>query len=345
LRTDETNQRPPSLQTGGLGLELLSDTLDNSEDLELKRRSSPAASSSQKPASHQKAKSKRVIPYRSDGRDAELFDIAFETRDLLAMVELLPSQQQIGIDSDDNGQRMHPWAEDPKTVGALAASQLAIIASSADRAKEDGESAAHYYNVKDEIRDAGAISPLVTFLQSKEPDRAQASIVALSFLTADCEMNAALAYDCGAMPILLEYTESPIPGLRAAAAVTVSHMAKVSKQCNEEFVALGGLRALIAQLDCTAGRGTNLADLQLEAVLNLQDVLEIDVGTLNSEHARKAVELGAIEGLTRLSRAEDTEVQESAMELLEELTQVISISAVNGVPAAWSTNARSSTDA
>ena len=50
---------------------------------------------------------------------------------LQAFVELLSSQQ--AIESFD--ERMHPWAEDPKTVGALAGTQLAILASAAEQAE------------------------------------------------------------------------------------------------------------------------------------------------------------------------------------------------------------------
>lgn len=42
-----------------------------------------------------------------------------------------------------------------------------------------------------DIRNAGAITPLVEFLKSDQTDRVQTAVVALSFLTADCKENLA----------------------------------------------------------------------------------------------------------------------------------------------------------
>merc|ERR1719313_951976 len=145
------------------------------------------------------------IGYHSRGDDAEKFDKAFETNDLKAFVALLESKQI--IESFD--ERMHPWAEDPKTVGALAGTQLAILASVAEKDNP---------RVKDDIREAGALPPLVEFLRSEEQDRVQTAVVALSFLTAECPPNAVAAYKAGAMPLLLKHLDSSVAGMRAAAA-------------------------------------------------------------------------------------------------------------------------------
>merc|ERR1711879_896459 len=57
--------------------------------------------------------------------DNATFDKACETTDLKAFVQLLSSTQRI----PPFKARTHPWAQTPKTVGALAASQLAFLAS------------------------------------------------------------------------------------------------------------------------------------------------------------------------------------------------------------------------
>lgn len=153
------------------------------------------------------------IGYHSKGDDSEKFDKAFETNDLKAFVELLSSQQ--AIESFD--ERMHPWAEDPKTVGALAGTQLAILASAAEKAEASKQ-------IKDDIRKAGAIPPLVDFLKSDQNDRVQTAVVALSFLTADCKENVVAAYEAGALELMLKLVDSKIAGERAAAATTLRNI-------------------------------------------------------------------------------------------------------------------------
>eukprot|EP00971_Amphidinium_carterae_P086751 1716712-Amphidinium_carterae.1 len=77
----------------------------------------------------------------SKGDDADKFDKAFEQNDLKAFVALLASNEVI----ESFEERMHPWAEDPRTVGALAGTQLAILASVGSQTNP---------TVKDEIREA-----------------------------------------------------------------------------------------------------------------------------------------------------------------------------------------------
>jgi len=86
--------------------------------------------------------------------DADKFDRAFEANDIAGLVALLPSRQPIeGVE-----EKMHPWAQDPQTVGALAGTQLSVMAHFAVE-EEDPQ-------MKINIGKAGAIVPLVDFLRS-----------------------------------------------------------------------------------------------------------------------------------------------------------------------------------
>eukprot|EP00928_Gymnodinium_smaydae_P079313 TRINITY_DN63275_c0_g1_i1.p1 TRINITY_DN63275_c0_g1~~TRINITY_DN63275_c0_g1_i1.p1 ORF type:complete len:303 (-),score=88.20 TRINITY_DN63275_c0_g1_i1:160-1068(-) len=250
------------------------------------------------------------IGYHSKGDDAEKFDRAFEKNDLPAFVALLSSQQAI----ESFEERMHPWAEDPKTVGALAGTQLAILASVAEKDNP---------GVKDDIRKAGAISPLVDFLKSDASDRQQTAVVALSFLTSDCPENAREAHKAGAMPLLLKHMDSSVAGMRAAAATTLRNICMESDENRKEFVDMGGLTGLVNQLDSKPDPNLNHADVQLEAVLNLQDMIENEEdGSIIEEYARKAIAAGAIEKLKKLCKEDDEEVQSSAEEVLAILSRV-----------------------
>jgi len=248
------------------------------------------------------------IGYHSRGDDAEKFDKAFEENDLKAFVSLLASDQKI----EKFEERMHPWAEDPRTVGALAGTQLAILASVAEKDNP---------RVKDEIREAGAITPLVGFLKSGQEDRIQTAVVALSFLTAECSKNADASYKAGAMPELLKHLDAEKGGMRAAAATTLRNICVENVQYRAEFARLGGVEGLVRQLNTSPDPALNHADVQLEAVLNLQDIIEDDSGAVIPEYATAACRAGALDKLNRLMKAEpqDEEVRSSAEEVINSL--------------------------
>lgn len=245
------------------------------------------------------------IGYHSKGDDAEKFDKAYETQDLKAFVSLLSSKQPI----EEFEERMHPWAQDPKTVGALAGTQLAILAS---QASEDNPS------LKKHIREAGAIPPLVDFLKSNEQDRIQTAVVALSFLTTECPENVEAVVKAGAMKALLACMDSPVAGMRAAAALTLRNTCMEKEEFRKEFVKLGGIKALVNQLSSAPDPSLKQADVQLEAILNLQDLVE-DPNTENviEEYAKQARDMGAIAKLKKLAEVEDEEVSSAATELIE----------------------------
>lgn len=249
------------------------------------------------------------IGYHSKGDDAEKFDKAFETNDLKAFVSLLSSQQPI----EHFEEKMHPWAEDPKTVGALAGTQLAILASVAE--KDNPE-------VKNDIRKAGAIPPLVDFLKSDQQDRVQTAVVALSFLTAECHENVVVAYEAGALQLLLKHIDSPVAGMRAAAATTLRNICMEKDEYRKVFAQSGGIKALVNQLSSPPDPSLNHADVQLEAVLNLQDMIETELGMVIPEYALEAKKAGAEAKLKELMRADDEEVRTSAEEVLQALQKV-----------------------
>eukprot|EP00923_Selenidium_pygospionis_P007720 GHVN01013170.1.p1 GENE.GHVN01013170.1~~GHVN01013170.1.p1 ORF type:complete len:158 (+),score=27.28 GHVN01013170.1:63-536(+) len=105
--------------------------------------------------------------------DVTRYDRAFDTNDIKVFVELLTSNQRI----DQVEERMHPWAAEPQTVGALCATQLAVLASRDSIASD----------VKESIRELGGIPPLVKLLDSHDEDRVHASTIVLSFLSVESE--------------------------------------------------------------------------------------------------------------------------------------------------------------
>lgn len=271
-------------------------------------RKNPFANERKSVAAFGGEKTKRAISigYHSRGDDAEKFDKAFENNDLKAFVALLQSKQVI----EPFEERMHPWAEDPKSVGALAGTQLAILASLAETTNP---------GVRDQIREAGALPPLVEFLRSDEQDRVQTAVVALSFLTAENAANAVAAYKAGAMPLLLTHLDSRVAGMRAAAATTLRNLCMESDEYRKKFADLGGIKGLVGQLQTTPDPSLNHADVQLEAVLNLHDIILDENDNVIKEYAQLAIKAGAEEKLRKLMKADDEEVQSSAEEVLQSL--------------------------
>ncbi len=88
---------------------------------------------------------------------------------------------------------MHQWAENPRTIGALAGTQLAIRAAVSKEGANENMS--FDPEMKNKIRQAGAIPKFVAFLSSGEVDRVHTAVVALSFLCMDNPQNSMETYD------------------------------------------------------------------------------------------------------------------------------------------------------
>lgn len=243
--------------------------------------------------------------FHAKGDDAAKFDRAFAHKDYKACVELLASDQPIESVED----RMHPWAEDPKTIGALTATQLAILASTGARDTP---------RVKDQIREAGAIPELVKFLESPERDRVQIAVVALSFLSVDNPLNVDAAYEAGAMPLLTQHLDSKVFGMRVAAAAVLHNMC-LKDEYREQFIQLGGIAGFVNQLSAVPDLAPNHTDMQLEAIMNLTDLLETQDGDIINDYAMAAIHAGAEEKLEILAEAVSEDVRQESIELLRHL--------------------------
>lgn len=247
--------------------------------------------------------------------DIDRLETAISVGDVPTFVELLSSNQSIEKLKD----RIHPWAADPKTVGALAATQLAILASTDQENDDDGPPAPHL--MRKSIGRAGGIPPLVGFLKSDEEDRVHTGIVALNFLLAECTENAVLAHAEGAIPVMMTLLESPLVGMRAAASTCLRNLFLAREEFRTEFVALDGVQKMVDQLISDKDPALNHSDVQLEAMLNFQDLLEDLSGEMIEEYAVKAVACGALDKLKILQEdAEDDEVKAVAMEVASKLS-------------------------
>ncbi|KAK1940350.1 hypothetical protein X943_003056 [Babesia divergens] len=210
--------------------------------------------------------------------DIERFDLAFENGDIEEFVSLCESTQP--IDKLEN--KLHPWAANPTTIGALAATQLAIFAS------KD-----HLPAHKDTIRNAGGIPILVDMLMSgvcfiylsvEYLCRRRTATMPLlwhspSFQPGVDSENCIEMFKAGALPDMIKGMRSEIDGMRAACAQTCRNIYQLvcaDLEYRREFVKLGGLVnlvELIHPLRPSDEADEELCLTQIEAIYHLEDFI------------------------------------------------------------------------
>lgn len=240
--------------------------------------------------------------------DAAKFDEAFDNTNIEMFVDLLDSTQKI----QKMEERMHPWAADPQSVGALAATQLAILAS-----REETPGAPDV--IKDKIREARGIAALVKFLQSKEDDRVHAAVVALSFLSVDNAANCVEMFERGAVPHLVKLMKSNIDGMRAATAQTARNIYVLNRKYREEFKRSGGIQNLVALLDLPTGDyDPSKLYTELEAVYHVEDLI-LDTGEEIPEYVHAVKAAGAVRKLDVLRKVNNSDLAQAANALYVKL--------------------------
>eukprot|EP01068_Selenidium_serpulae_P009407 Selendium_serpulae@DN5223_c0_g1_i1.p1 len=225
-----------------------------------------------------KRRAREKMALESDALDDDVtrFDRAYDANDTRAFIEMLGSNQPI----DQLEERMHPWAADPQTVGALCATQLAILAS---REKDSAD-------IKDTIRHHKGIPGLVRLLDSKEEDRVHAATIALSFLSVDNIENCVEMGEQGALRMLIKGMKSPLDGMRAASAQTCRNIYVLDMRYRFEFERLGGLKALLGLLEILKTDDPSPMYTRIEALYHLEDLIFKDEPSV-AEIATKLLEL------------------------------------------------------
>merc|ERR1712194_371855 len=145
----------------------------------------------------------------------------------------------------------------------------------------------------------------------------------LNFLLAECTDNAVAAHGEGAVPIMMQLLESNQVGTQAAASTCLRNIFTAREAFRQEFVELGGIEKMVGQLLAEKDPTLNNEDVQMEAMMNFQDLLEDAQGEFITEYVTKAVQLGALEKLAKLKEnTEEIEVAKEADELIAKLSNV-----------------------
>jgi len=132
--------------------------------------------------------------------------------DIVELVGMLGSQQPVPPFPEPLDQATFV---EPRTLGALAGLQLAILASAP--AKE-------FPGMRDALREAGAILPLVGFLRSGQQDQVQVAVLALGYIAEGNHENAKIIKEANALPLLLKLMKHSTPAMRQAAAASLQNI-------------------------------------------------------------------------------------------------------------------------
>lgn len=243
---------------------------------------------------------------------ATRFDTAVRNKDLLELVKLLSSNHKLGKDVMAT---QHPWADQPQTIGALAAVHLAVLANDT--------------NIRTRIRAAGAIPLLVQFLNpTNTRDKIHSAVVALSFITIENDDNCREVYRCGGLPLLIPLIGSEPEGLRFASSSVCRNIYCKNRNAREEFVNLGGAKLMVSLLNYQPSRASDTAYMDgiFESVSNLRDLLDPDASSNDSggRLMKRAVKEGIVGCLTMIQNdCNDEEIKQEAATLNDQISKFL----------------------
>lgn len=273
----------------------------------------------QDPTRGQKGGKPGPTPHGAVPDIASRFDAAVRNRDLSELVKLLSSTHKLGKDVMAT---QHPWADQPQTIGALAAVHIAVLANDAA--------------IRTRIRAAGALPILVQFLNTSANtrDKVHSAVVALSFVTIDNDENCREIYRHGAMPLLVPLMSAQPEGLSFASSSVCRNMYAKNRNGREEFVNLGGLKSMISLLQFQPSRANDAAymDGLFETISNFRDLLEPDCKTNESSGrlAKRALKEGLMGTLESLrSECADDDIKDEAKTLSDQLVSFSKVYATN----------------
>ena len=243
---------------------------------------------------------------------ATRFDSAVRNKDLMELVKLLSSNHKLGKDVRAT---QHPWADQPQTIGALAAVHLAVLAN--DTA------------IRTRIRAAGAIPILAQFLNpTNSRDKIHSAVVALSFITIENDDNCREVYRCGGLPLLVPLIGSEPEGLKFASSSVCRNLYCKNRNAREEFINLGGAKLMVTLLSYQPSRSSDTAYMDgiFESVSNLRDLLEPDASSNDSggRLVKRAVKEGLVSCLTMIQNdCADDEIKQEAATLNDQISKFL----------------------
>lgn len=116
------------------------------------------------------------------------------------------------------------------------------------------------------------------------------------------------------MAKLIGFLKDPIEGMRLYANASIRNICMVVPSAKQDFIKADGLVLFVNMLDKFTPNAES-ADMQLEALLNLQDMLEDDNKEMVPAHCKQVVR-ELTPKLEKLKSHDDQDIKESADTLL-----------------------------
>eukprot|EP00742_Colponemidia_sp_Colp-10_P001472 GILJ01001582.1.p1 GENE.GILJ01001582.1~~GILJ01001582.1.p1 ORF type:complete len:347 (-),score=74.86 GILJ01001582.1:153-1193(-) len=251
---------------------------------------------------------KMAAKYKGD--EAQQLNQARDAKDIPFLAHLLSSNKKVKAQKS----KIHPWADNPKTVGALAASQLAIFAGEDDKKKRA-------------IMNAGGLQKLVKFLAGTSVDKKETAVIALVFLSeGDADVRAEIR-DNGAFRPLITLASSKKPGMRAAVIKVLRNLYFDNEEAQNSFIEAGGIRMLIQQL------AHKSVEVVAEALIGLEDLI-VRGEDLIAENAEMVKDAINVKTFKKLLVSPTREVKDAATYLQARFDELDGKNVDPGIPEA-----------
>jgi len=228
--------------------------------------------------------------------ELEQLSYAKEQLDLKAIEKLLDSNTRILIEDVS----IHPWADNPCSVGALTATQLGIMAS-----ENSSQQTSVFSSL---ILETEILEKLVSFLKSDENDKREAALLTLSFISTSPEVVDKLL-DLSTLDLFIGFLSSDKEGVRNTAGYCCRNLYASRKNVQKMFIAKGGSAKLVKLLESSE------SSVVMESVLNLLDLLLDQDDCIQQDVKKHLLNLGVYKSLESIIEKTEFYSEETVSEV------------------------------
>ena len=207
----------------------------------------------------------------------------------------------------DPGSVLHTWADNPKSIGSLAAIQMGIFASDKEIASTS--------NFVSNIVQYRILDKLLNFIKSTERDQFESGILALSFLTENCSEIVEILVKKNIVGLIVRFMKDRKEGLRATAALCCRNLYVGKPSVQKGFIREGGAEMLIELLD------SDDSVTVFETILNLLDLLLDPDDIIQPDIKKQLISLGVSNQLQRIL-SQDSRYEQETIKEAEKLLQL-----------------------
>ncbi|CAG9321754.1 unnamed protein product [Blepharisma stoltei] len=240
------------------------------------------------------------VDSRKVNEELEEFYNARASVDINKLAKLLSSETVFTL---DEGVLLHPWAENPRTIGALTAMQIGIFASDNDILKDS--------KFNEGMLSSRVLELLLNFAASLERYKFEASILTLSYLSKNNPDIAEALIKRNALPIFIRHMRDGKEGLRSTAALCCRNLYVGRQNMQKLFVREGGCSLLVHLLK------SDDSSTVFETILNILDLILDNEDTIQLDIKRHLEECHIVKHLQTIIEKSDKYDQNTISEAIK----------------------------